>query len=94
MQRDNRLSLVRSLADAELRLYRPKTQEDCCAISARIDVTLYGKTENDLEVIKRGAAIAEGLFGEAYTKASEAQRIAWIDMCEQELRHAMNEFAE
>jgi len=36
----------------------------------------------------RARAMAEGLLGPAYRKASEYQRLEWIDMCERALREA------
>ena len=66
----------------------PQCQEECCAISAIVDVKFNGIPADDFEIIARAERIADGLFGSAYHKASEYQRIEWINMCEVELRKA------
>lgn len=64
----------------------PKTQQECCAVAARANLFAHGPCLSDDEFIDRAAGLASGLFGPAYDKADEYQRITWIDMCERALR--------
>lgn len=68
----------------------PRTQEGCCAIAARTNLFANGPCSSDAEIIDRAADLARGLFGPAYEKADECQRIAWIDMCECALRNEIS----
>lgn len=84
-----RAALTKSLVMAELAVHVPRTQQQGCALAARVDLTVFGPPESDYELLVRSAAVAKGLFGPAFETGSEAQRIAWIDMCEAAMRAAM-----
>jgi hypothetical protein len=85
---DDCAALVHALAEAECLMRPPRTEEDACAIIARITITLQGKPTSDLEFFALAWGTAEGLFCEAFDEADEGQRWAWIDMCEEALRRA------
>jgi hypothetical protein len=80
--------LAQEMIDAELSRHWPQTQEDCCALAARISLALGAWPATDTEFIDAGLGAARGLFGEAFEAADDAQRWAWIDMCERALRDA------
>ena len=75
-----------TLALIELCRRRPETQDDCCALAARVDVAMYGIPQSDDEYLDRAIGIARGLFGPAFRAATGHQKRAWIDMCERALR--------
>lgn len=89
---DGQSELVGALAEAECKLRMPQTQEDCCAIVARITLTVRGMPTSEHEIIGLADGIAKGLFGEAFQAADDAQKWTWIDMCERALREAMSDF--
>lgn len=64
----------------------PRTQEDCCAIAARVAVLADDGPWTDDRILVAASAGARGLFGEAFAAADYAQRTAWIDMYERALR--------
>lgn len=84
-----RKALVEALVRAEMAVRVPRSQQEGCALAARVDLTIFGHPTCDRELLMRAAAIAKGLFGPAFDNAAEAQRIAWIDMCEAAIRAAM-----
>jgi hypothetical protein len=84
MTRDEQIETITRI---ELARYgRPRCQEDCCAVAARVDVWLLGVPRSDAERLTRALGMAKGLFGPAYEEADEGQRWQWIDMCERALR--------
>lgn len=88
----DRDALVRSLTVAECKMRLPKSQEDCCAIIARITLTVRGIPETDQELIALAWGNANGLFGEAWDAAHEDQKLEWFEMCERALREAVAAF--
>lgn len=88
----DRDDLIDSLVNAEFKLSRPRTQEDFCALAARVDLTVAGYPKTERELFRRAWGMAEGLFGVAFERGTEAQRIAWIDMCERAIREQMEGF--
>ena len=67
---------------------RPRYQEDCCAVAARVNVSVQGIPQSDGERLSRALGVARGLFGPAFLAATDAQRWEWVDMCEQALLDA------
>lgn len=86
---DDRAALIRALAEAECRTQPPVTPEDECAIVARVMIAVRGNPQSEPELFGLAWGNAVGLFGQAFEKADEGQRWAWIDMCEAALRIAM-----
>lgn len=68
---------------------RPKTQDDCCGVAARVAVALEDRRWTDALVLETAASMAAAVFGPAFAHSGEAQKIAWVDMCETELRKAI-----
>ena len=86
---DDRAALIRALAEAECRIQPPVTQEDECAIVARVMIAVRGNPQSESELFGLAWGNAVGLFADAFEKADEGQRWAWIDMCEAALRTAI-----
>ena len=86
-------SIDQLVAD-ELRRARPKTQEECCALAARVSIKVSGAPQTDDEFLAAGYGAAQGLFGPAYEQADEGQRWTWIDMCERALREQSRQQTE
>lgn len=84
--------IFEALAEAELRLQRPRSQRDCVAMSARINVTVYGADACAQRFEAAALGMAIGLFGDAFSTASSAQRETWVRLCREELRRAINDF--
>lgn len=82
----NRSEQAYALAAIEFARNRPHTQEDCCALAARVAIGTCGAPMNETQIFSRAVGLAKGLFGPAYGEADECQRTAWIDMCERALR--------
>lgn len=68
---------------------RPRSQEACCVIAARVSVLADDGPWTDEHVIEVAADMARGLFGPAFERADYGQRAMWIDMCERALRAAI-----
>ena len=86
---EDRAALIRALTVVECLMRSPRTQEDQCAIVARVTIGVRGKPRSETELFGLAWGNAQGLFGETFDKADEGQRWAWIDMCERALRIAM-----
>lgn len=67
----------------------PSTQEESCALGARVSLKVGPIPETDEQILWAASGLASGLFGEAFEAADEAQRAVWIDMCERALRIEM-----
>lgn len=86
MQRD----AIETMVAAEFaRIGRPCTQDDYCAIAARVAVRLETRPWTDTLIVNAAASMADGVFGPAFASADYGQKTAWIDMCERELRKAL-----
>lgn len=86
MQRD----VIETMVAAEFaKLGKPRTQEDCCAIAARVSVRLEQRPWTDTLILNVSASMADGVFGPAFAAADYTNKTAWIDMCERELRKAI-----
>jgi hypothetical protein len=86
MQRD----VIETMVAAELKkIGRPRTQDDCCAVAARVSVRLSELPWQDERIVEVAAQLAAGVFGPAFVAADYGQKSAWIDMCERELRKAL-----
>jgi hypothetical protein len=72
----------------------PKTQQQCCAIAARVNLFANGPCWSDHDRLQRAAGIASGLFGPAFDKAGYGQKAAWIDMCELALMDEQNDWSK
>lgn len=83
-----RTEKVNNLVTAECEILMPQTQEDCCAIVARVTIRVRGYPKTDKELMALSVGMAQGLFGEAFDIVSEGQRHDWIEMCEHALRAA------
>jgi hypothetical protein len=79
---EDRAALIRALTEVERLMRSPRTQEDQCAIVARVTIGVRGKPRSETELFGLAWGNAQGLFGETFDKADEGQRWAWIDMCE------------
>jgi hypothetical protein len=66
----------------------PKTQYECCLISARASIAVGDIPQNDEEFLSAAWGTAGGLFGPAFEAADYTQKSEWIDMCERALREA------
>lgn len=77
-----------AMTKAELRKHKPKTQEECCALAARVSIACSGAPTTDQQFCAAAWGVAAGLFGPAFDRASEGQKWDWIDMCERALRAA------
>lgn len=88
MSTDRQQELVAALVRAECIMRMPRTQQEVCAMAARIDVTLHGAPKSEKALFSRSLGMAAGLFGCAFDRAAEGQRWEWIDMCEIALRAA------
>lgn len=93
MTDEQRQNLVAMLVEAECKLRLPTTQQECCAIVARIEITLLGVPRSEADLMQLAASMAKGLFGEAFESADYGLRTMWIDMCEVALREAIEHFA-
>jgi hypothetical protein len=78
--------IVQALAATELRNHPLRTQDDCCALAARVAMMLEMKPWTDELIFETAASMAAGVFGPAYEAANYGQRTAWIDMCERAIR--------
>jgi hypothetical protein len=65
------------------------TQDAICVLSAMIACKQNGAPKTDVEFIEAGAALARGLFGDAYQTRCDQQRAIWNDMCERAFRIAV-----
>lgn len=83
-------SIFAEMAALAIAKHPPKTQYECCLVSARISVAAGDIPESDVEFIEAAQGQAIGLFGPAFDEADYAQRATWIDMCERALREAAN----
>lgn len=86
MQRD----VIETMVRAEFeKLGRPRTQEDCCAIAARVSIRLSELPWTDERIVDVAGPMAQGVFGSAFAAADYGQQVAWIDMCERALRREL-----
>jgi hypothetical protein len=70
-----------------------RTVEDLAGIGARVYVLANGPASTDKAILNAAYGLAKGLWGEAWPSASEAERIHWIDACEEAIREAAAEQA-
>ncbi len=88
IQRD----LIETKVAAELRgLGKPRTQDQLAGVAARVAVRFYERPWNEARIFAAAEGMARGLFGEAYAKAEDGQRWAWVDMCERAIRVAIEQ---
>jgi hypothetical protein len=83
---EDRSALIRALAEAECLMHTIRTQEDVCAVIARVTIAVRGAPTSETELFSLAWGNAQGLFAEVFDNADEGQRWAWIDMCERALR--------
>lgn len=81
--------MINSIVADAFERERPRSQEACCRIAARVSVLADDGPWTDEHVINVAADMARGLFGPAYERADYGQRTAWADMCERALRQAI-----
>lgn len=68
----------------------PVTQEDCCAVAVRRAIAVKGAVTSPGDIRAACRGLAEGLFGEAFDAADDAQRKAWVDMMQAEYIKAIS----
>lgn len=84
-------TIVNALVTTEMRRGLPKTQDECCAVAARVSVMLETKPWTDALIFDAAASMAAGIFGPAFEAGNYGQRTAWIDMCERAIRNELKQ---
>lgn len=82
---------VRKFVEDECRKSMPATAMAMCLLAARAARMALGldngaRAMTDRECFTAAIGLAQGLFGEAWGKASYAKRCAWLEMCEEAVR--------
>lgn len=72
-----------------MRRNMPTTQEECCALAVRRAFASVGVLTSPSYIRAACRGLAEGLFGEAFEVANDAQRKAWVDMMQREYMKAL-----
>ena len=72
------------LDSERLKRCMPVTQEDCCAVAVRRAIAAEGALTSPGDIRAACRGLAEGLFGEAFEAADDAQRKAWVDMMQEQ----------
>ena len=80
LDRSLQLARLATATIAEIARFRPRTQEDCCALAARVSADVIGSLDPDLYVLA-SRAMAQGLFGPAYSAANKEQKLKWETIC-------------
>ena len=79
-QRSLQLAMLATATIAEMARFPPLTQEDCCALAARVSADVIGSLDRSL-FVSASRAMAQGLFGPAYSAANKEQKLKWEAMC-------------